>query len=115
MEADTWPGPSKMSPVSDRRSRVRLFISFQPQAEEAAEKAVEEVIRLLGEKHEVFVDRNIHFGLNWASQVEAELRRADYLITFLNARAMRSEMVEAEIATAYRLSKEKAGGYGQPR
>jgi DNA-binding CsgD family transcriptional regulator len=96
------------------RGRSRLFISFQTQ-DEASGTAVEEIIQRLAEHHEVFVDRNARIGLNWASQIEAELRRADCLITFLNSRAIRSEMVEAEIATAYKLSKEKGGGYGKPR
>src|SRR5689334_7981541 len=71
---------SQPSSVGILRSRVGLIIGLRPQAEEPAEKAVEEVIRVLGEQHEVFVDR-IKVGLNWASQIEAAFRRADCLIT----------------------------------
>lgn len=112
-EPTTGPTTSAANPLISTRDgrQARLFISFQPQAQ-AAEKAVEEVIRRLGERHTVFVDRTTPVGLTWARQIEAELRRADCLITFLSSRTVQNEMVEAEIATAYKLSKE---GYDRPR
>jgi hypothetical protein len=48
-------------------------------------------------------------GAQGAERIEDELRRADFLITFLSARSVHSEMVEAEISTARRLAAERDG------
>jgi hypothetical protein len=48
-------------------------------------------------------------GTRWAERNEAELRQADFLITFLAAESIHSEMVVGEVATAQRLAKEQGG------
>jgi DNA-binding CsgD family transcriptional regulator len=139
MKENTWPGPNpENNTFSEARTTpnyivqsdpsdltqppnkagkgnspapLRLFISFQPQDSEG-ERAVEEIIQRLGQHHELFLDRTARVGLNWATQIEVELRRADFLIIFLSARSLQSEMVEAEIRTAYTLSKQ---AWGKPR
>jgi DNA-binding CsgD family transcriptional regulator len=135
MKDNTWPGPEnrnssevgtfphkgvkpepsdfmKALNMSGRSSSpFRLFISFQPQDSEG-EKAVEEIIQRLSQQHELFVDRQARIGLSWAGRIEEELRQADFLIIFLSSRSIQSEMVEAEIRTAYTLGKQ---AFGRPR
>jgi hypothetical protein len=48
-------------------------------------------------------------GERWAERIEAELRQADFLIAFLSAQSIHSEMIEAEIAKAHRLAQQQGG------
>ena len=48
-------------------------------------------------------------GTPWAERIEAELRQADFLLTFLSAESIGSEMVMAEIKMAHQLAQEQAG------
>ncbi|MCC5636035.1 AAA-like domain-containing protein [Nostoc sp. CHAB 5844] len=91
----------KVSPTQPRR----IFISYKRNTE-VDEKVAMQVFQALKQQHEVFIDREMLVGTPWAERIEAELRRADFLIVFLSERAVHSEMVEAEIATAYRLAKQ---------
>nr|WP_232224270.1 AAA-like domain-containing protein [Mastigocladopsis repens] len=114
--------PESATPVLKKRSssflqaseqvltkpQSRIFISYKRNAEPDETVALQ-VFQALSQQHEVFIDRAMLVGTPWAQRIEAELRRADFLIVFLSERAVHSEMVEAEIATAYRLAKEQGG------
>ncbi|KYC39857.1 ATPase [Scytonema hofmannii PCC 7110] len=86
----------------------RIFISYKRNAEPDQTVALQ-VFQALSQQHEVFIDRAMLVGTPWAEKIEAELRQADFLIVFLSQRAVHSEMVELEIATAYHLAKEQKG------
>jgi hypothetical protein len=88
--------------------RARLFISYKRNIEpdEPVALQVDEALR---QHHHVFIDRNMLVGTNWAKRIEAELRQADFLITFFSAESIHSEMVVGEIETAHRLAKEQGG------
>ncbi|MCC5617411.1 AAA-like domain-containing protein [Nostoc sp. CHAB 5836] len=86
----------------------RIFISYKRNAEPDETVALQ-VFQALSQQYQVFIDQAMLVGTPWAQRIEAELRRADFLIVFLSERAVHSEMVEAEIATAYSLAKEQGG------
>jgi len=48
-------------------------------------------------------------GVRWGERIEAEIRQADVFIAFLSADSIYSEMVVAEISTAYQLTKSQGG------
>ncbi|MDZ8235642.1 MAG: AAA-like domain-containing protein [Nostoc sp. ChiQUE01a] len=109
--------PESATPILKKRSsfqkvlpkeQSRIFISYKRNAEPDETVALQ-VFQALSQQHEVFIDRAMLVGTPWAQRIEAELRRADFLIVFLSQRAVHSEMVEAEITTAYRLAKEQGG------
>ncbi|HEY9641886.1 MAG TPA: AAA-like domain-containing protein, partial [Coleofasciculaceae cyanobacterium] len=64
-----------------------------------------DVFRALNQDHEVFIDQKMTVGTRWAEQIEAEIRQSDFLIIFLSAHSVHSEMVLGEIETAHHLSK----------
>jgi AAA-like domain/TIR domain len=87
---------------------VRLFISYKRDVEPDAGVAVA-LFEALDREHTVFIDQTMPVGTLWAEQIEAELRRANFLIVLLSEKSVNSEMVEAEISTAHRLAKEGSG------
>lgn len=86
--------------------RSRVFISYKRGI--APDEAVAlEVFKVLSEHHDVFIDQTMPVGTLWAERIEAELRRSDFLITFLTSGSVNSEMVKGEIETAHHLEKQQ--------
>lgn len=86
----------------------RIFISYKRNHlpdEPVALKVYEE----LKQDYDVFIDQVMEVGTRWAERIESELRNSDFLISFLSAKAVSSEMILGEIETAHRLSKENSG------
>ena len=103
-----WAGAAA-SPTGTGQ-RARIFISYRRNVVPDDQIALE-TFQTLSKEHDVFIDRTMPVGRRWAAQIETELRQADFLVVFLSAESIRSEMVEAEIETAHRLAKE---GDGRP-
>jgi len=89
---------------------VHLFISYKRDVEPDKSLALR-LYEALQEHHNVFIDRAILVGTDWAKRIQAELETCDYLIVLLSEHSVHSEMVEAEIRIVHRRS--KAGG-GKP-
>ncbi|MBI4663007.1 MAG: AAA-like domain-containing protein [Verrucomicrobia bacterium] len=105
--------PKTASEGTSAVPKARVFISYKRETD-PDEKIALAVCEALNKLHEVFIDQTMLVGEDWTKRIEAELRRADYLITFLSAQSVRSEMVIGEVEKAYRLSKEP-GRSGRPR
>jgi TIR domain/CHAT domain len=86
--------------------RPRLFISYK-RGVEPDEPVALEIFQALSQDYEVFIDQTMTVGTRWAERIEAEIRQSDFLITFLSAHSVHSEMVLGEIETAHHLSKEQ--------
>ncbi|MGI8936326.1 MAG: AAA-like domain-containing protein, partial [Phormidesmis sp.] len=65
----------------------------------------------LNTAHDVFIDQTMPVGTPWEEQIEQALRQSDFLILFLSAQSVHSEMVLGEMETAHRLMKTS----GRPR
>jgi hypothetical protein len=90
--------------------RARLFISYKRKAD-PDERIALHVYEVLRQHHDVFIDQTMLVGTRWAERIESELKRSDFLITFLSEHSVLSEMVQGEIETAHRLAKNQ----GRPR
>ncbi|MFG6097371.1 AAA-like domain-containing protein [Leptothoe sp. ISB3NOV94-8A] len=97
------PSPNVQPAKSGARSRV--FISYK-RGVEPDEKLALAIYQSLSQDHDVFIDQTMAIGTPWAERIEQELRRSDYLITFLSAHSVHSEMVLGEVETAHNLAKE---------
>ena len=90
-------------------SRARVFISYKRKA--VPDESVALLVHAgLEREHDVFIDREMRVGERWAERIRSELRRSDFLISFLSSESVHSEMVRGEIETAHRLFKE----HGRP-
>ncbi len=87
----------------------QVFISYKRNIE-PDERIALEVFTRLSKHHSVFIDQTMGIGTKWAKEIEEEIHRADYFISFVSEYSVKSEMVVAEIETAYRLNKQ----YGSP-
>ncbi|MFN6473287.1 MAG: AAA-like domain-containing protein [Nostoc sp. SerVER01] len=86
----------------------RIFISYKRNVH-PDELVASQVFQALSQQHKVFIDQTMSIGTRWAERIEAEIRQADFLITFLSAWSTQSEMVVAEIETAHHLAKSQQG------
>ena len=85
---------------------TRVFISYRRQAE--SDEAVATYIhKELKRQYDVFIDREISVGERWAERIRVELSRSDFLIPFLSAESVHSEMVLGEIELANDLCKKQ--------
>jgi AAA-like domain/TIR domain/CHAT domain len=105
IQSDAMPSVG-MAETVPGGARSRIFISYKrgTAPDEAVATAVFEALR---EQHEVFIDQTMLVGTHWAERIEAELRRSDFLISFLTHSSVNSEMVKGEIETAYHLGKQQ--------
>ena len=87
-------------------ARSRIFISYK-RGVLPDEQVVMEVFEALREENDVFIDQTMLVGTHWAERIEAELRRSDFLISFLTQDSVNSEMVRGEIETAHHLGKQQ--------
>src|SRR5271166_5638012 len=59
--------------------------------------------------HRVFIDRHLDVGIEWAKEIERQVRAADVVIPLLSAASVRSEMMAYEIRTAYEAAQTQKG------
>ncbi|MBD1870685.1 AAA-like domain-containing protein [Cyanobacteria bacterium FACHB-471] len=97
------------APAVSGGGRSHIFISYK-RGVSPDETVALEVFKALSEHHDVFIDQTMPVGTLWAERIEAELRRSDFLITFLTQGSVNSEMVKGEIETAHHLGKQ----HGRP-
>lgn len=104
---DTPISAPKTSPeLAASGTRSRIFISYK-RGVSPDEPVALAVFQALSEHHEVFIDQTMLVGTHWAARIEAELRRSDFLISFLTKDSVNSEMVKGEIETAHHLGKQQ--------
>lgn len=94
--------------LEDTGRRAAIFISYKRNVD-PDEAVAAQVFQTLSRQHNVFIDRTMLVGEQWAERIEAELRRADFLIAFLSGQSVHSEMIQAEITTAHHLAQQQHG------
>jgi tRNA A-37 threonylcarbamoyl transferase component Bud32 len=89
--------------------RVALLYKRNVHPDEQLLKLLE--IELTARGHEVFVDRHLAVGVEWAKEIERQLRTSDVVIPLLSAGSVSSEMLAYEVQIAH----EAAQRQGKPR
>lgn len=59
--------------------------------------------------HDVFVDKHLAIGVDWAREIEANIRASDAVIVLLSAQSVQSEMIAYEVETAYVAAQQQNG------
>jgi len=88
---------------------AKVFISYKRNVEPDTPVATA-IYESLRQDHDVFIDTTIQVGEKWAERIQKAIKESDYLIVFLSGFSVNSEMVIAEIETAYHHGKT----YGKP-
>lgn len=80
----------------------RVFISYRHvDPDEGIAQALHKTLARAG--HQVFIDKRMSVGTEWAKEIDRELRRAEFFIVLLSAQSILSDMVRQEIALAHEL------------
>lgn len=89
---------------------ARIFISYKRNIEPDETLALELGKSLRDVGHDVFIDKVMPAGTEWAKRIETELGRADWLLILLSKDSVHSEMVRAELETVRRIAAETEHG-----
>lgn len=89
-----------MNPEITSASKGRVFISYKRNIDPDQAIAGRLLTDLQRLGYDVFIDRNMFVGQNWAEEIERQLKDCDYFIPLLTAASIASEMVQAEIDLA---------------
>jgi hypothetical protein len=90
-------------------AKKKIFISYKRNIEPDEPIALR-VYEALLKQHDVFIDQTMLVGTKWAEYIEKQLRRCDFLISFISEASVNSEMVIGEIEKAHKFHTQ----YGKP-
>jgi serine/threonine protein kinase len=66
-------------------------------------------LELKAQGHDVFIDRHLAVGVEWAKEIERQVRTADAVIPLLSTQSMMSEMIAYEVQIAHEAAQEQDG------
>jgi class 3 adenylate cyclase len=87
--------------------QVALLYKRSARLDEQALRLLE--TELTGAGFSVFVDRHMAIGVEWAAEIERQVRTSYAVIPLLSKASIGSEMLEYEVETAHRASQKQAG------
>lgn len=90
--------------------RVALLYKRSAQPDDHVLSVLESGLRASG--HEVFVDRHLRIGVEWAREIERQVRESDAVIPLLSAASVQSEMLGMEVQIASDAALQQ---FGKPR
>jgi class 3 adenylate cyclase len=90
--------------------RVALLYKRNAEPDDYVLKLLETQLHQQG--HQVFIDRHMAIGKEWAAEIERQIRESDAVIPLLSAASVQSEMLEYELQTAHQAAQ---GESGKPR
>lgn len=93
---------------SPAKKHARIFISYKHKVE-PDQTIVDRVVEELEPQHIIFIDRKILPSLEWGKWIQDRISESDFLIVFLTAQSVCSEMVKAEIELAHSLAQKQGG------
>jgi hypothetical protein len=84
-----------------RALKARVFISYKRHAKTDAALAKRIYMQIQQAGYDVFIDRTIKVGQEWARTIEQQIEASDFVIVLLSEASVQSEMLVKEIAHAY--------------
>ncbi|MGA7884121.1 MAG: AAA-like domain-containing protein [Acidobacteriaceae bacterium] len=102
------PAPAiPRAPKAKKALRVALLYKRNAQPDDHVLALLENGLRDAG--HDVFIDRHLRIGVEWATEIERQVREADAVIPLLSAAAVQSEMLEGEVKIAWEAAGQTPG------
>ena len=100
----TWQGAISARPES---TRTILLYKRNVPLDEQLLRTLE--AKLAGEGYQVFIDRHLQIGMQWAKEIEQRIASADVVIPLLSAASIQSEMLGYEIQLAHEYAQKQNG------
>lgn len=91
---------SLAKPVTARAPETKVAIIYRRKAEPDSQLLAELERKLPDRGMAIFVDRHLAVGVEWAQEIEREIRGADAVVVLLSGKAAVSEMVLFEVQIA---------------
>jgi hypothetical protein len=107
-QASTTVGGSSSSLAPQKKLRVALLYKRHAQPDEYVLRILEEHLKT---DYDVFIDRHLSIGVEWAREIQQQISTADAVIPLLSASSVQSEMLAHEMEIAH----EAAQQNGKPR
>jgi tRNA A-37 threonylcarbamoyl transferase component Bud32 len=101
----TSTAPAEAPPLA--AMRIALLYKRHASPDEQLLKLLERQLAARG--HQVFVDRHLAIGVEWAKEIEREVRTADVVIPLLSAASVSSEMLAYEVQIAHEAAQAQQG------
>ena len=101
--APSSPGPSSAKSAL----RVAILYKRHAQPEEAVVQMLEK--QLIESGYLVFIDRQLSLGVEWAKEIERQIRDADAVVPVLSETSIQSEMMGFEIEHAHEAAQQQHG------
>ena len=87
--------------------RIVLLYKRNAQPDDHVLHLLEAEFRAQG--HSVFIDRHLTVGVEWAKEIERQVRTADAVIPILSTASMTSEMIAYEVQIAFEAAQQQEG------
>lgn len=94
-----------IDPATLNSKNIVLLYRRKTQPDDQVLSMIETSLTELG--HQVFVDRHLRIGVEWAKAIEEKIRASDGVIAILSDAATGSEMLEYELETAFDENKKR--------
>jgi serine/threonine protein kinase len=101
------PPPRPELEAKPKPFQVVLLYRRNVQPDEQIMRALEE--KLAAQGCQVFVDRHLAVGVDWAREIESKIGSADAVVPLLSASSVQSEMLAYEVQMAHSLSDRQNG------
>jgi class 3 adenylate cyclase len=88
-------------------ARVALLYKRFAQPDEQLLQVLERELAAAG--HSLFIDRHLAIGVEWAKEIERQIRTADAVVPLLSTASTQSEMLAYEIEIAYQSAQAQGG------
>src|SRR5262249_1356148 len=102
--------PSERDEYPTRIKKVILLATRKAEPDQRLLCLLEQ--QLQAQRYTTFVDHHLTVGVEWAKEIERQVRSADAVIPLLSAASIHSEMLCYEVRTAYESAQHR---HGKPR
>lgn len=90
---------ASMPTFDQKAAQIAIVYKRNAHPDDQLLSMLESALREMG--HQVFIDRHLKIGVEWANIIEEKIRGADAVIAILSDSALGSEMLEYELETAF--------------
>jgi hypothetical protein len=107
LEASRLQLAAEPVPPSARSLRVALLYRRNAQPDDYVLSLLESGLRAAG--HQVFIDRHLKVGDEWAVEIKRQVQQSDAIIPLLSRNSVKSEMLAVELEEASKAAQQNSG------
>jgi hypothetical protein len=99
--------PAEIAPRPAKSLRVALLYRRNAKPDDYVLSTLEAGLRAAG--HQVFIDRHLSIGVEWATEIERQVKESDAVVPILSALSAESEMLAGEVEVAAKAALQQGG------